>query len=163
MLYAGAIWAFSLQQIINRAYYSIHDTKTPLYWGVINLLINTAVEIPLLWTPLKESGMAAGTLASFAVQSIAMLFLLNRRVGGMDLQKLATPVAKMLFSAAAMLTACVAVQHLSIYPHRVSRIAWAEQLLILISLGGIVYLALCHLLGIRVLEHLIPQRFRKGE
>jgi putative peptidoglycan lipid II flippase len=163
MLYAAAIWAFSLQQILNRAYYAMHDTKTPLYWGIINLLVNTLVEIPLLWTGLSESGMAAGTLVSFAVQSIAMVFLLNRRVGGIDLHKLAGPVVKMLFSAAAMLTACIAVQYLSIYPHRISRIAWAEQLLILMSLGTAVYLGICHLLGIRVLEHLLPKRLKRDE
>ena len=163
ILYAAAIWAFSLQQILNRAYYAIHDTKTPLYWGIVNLLVNTVVEIPLLWTPLTESGMAAGTLVSFAVQSIAMVFLLNRRVGGMDLQKLTAPLIKMLFAAAAMFAACIAVQHLSIYPHRVSRLAWAEQLFILMSLGTAVYLGICHLLGIRVLEHLLPKRFRKYE
>lgn len=163
MLYAAAIWAFSLQQIINRAYYSIHDTKTPLYWGIINLLINTAVEVPLLWTGLTESGMAAGTLVSFAVQSLAMLFLLNRRIGGLRLGKLLAPVSKMLFAAAAMLAACLAVQHLSVYPHHQGRIAWAEQLFILMTLGIAVYLGICQLLGISIIEHVVPARFRKDE
>ncbi|HEY1685091.1 MAG TPA: murein biosynthesis integral membrane protein MurJ [Tepidisphaeraceae bacterium] len=163
MLYAAAIWAFSLQQILNRAYYAIHDTKTPLYWGIVNLLINTAVEVPLLWTGLSESAMAAGTLVSFAVQSIAMVFMLNRRVGGINLQQLAGPVVKMLIASAAMLAACLAVQHLSFYPHHEGKIAWAEQLLILMTLGTAVYGIICHLLGMSVLEHVIPQRFRKAE
>ena len=50
-----------------------------------------------------------------------MTFLLNRRIGGLDLQKLTLPLFKMLFAAAAMLAACVAVQHLSIYPHHDGR------------------------------------------
>ena len=32
--YAGAIWAFSLLQIINRAYYALHDTITPLVLSI---------------------------------------------------------------------------------------------------------------------------------
>src|SRR5207248_563246 len=58
--YAGAIWAFSLLQNINRAYYAIHDTVTPLVMAIVNIVINLVVEIPLLWW-LGEAGMAVGT------------------------------------------------------------------------------------------------------
>ena len=77
-IYSAAIWAFSLQQILNRAYYALHDTTTPLIWGVVNLTINTLVEIPLLWTGLHECGMAVGTLVSFAIQAVVMLWMLDR-------------------------------------------------------------------------------------
>ena len=48
LFYAGGIWAFSLLQIVNRAYYAVHDTVTPLVMSVANIAINLAVEIPLL-------------------------------------------------------------------------------------------------------------------
>ena len=47
-IYSAAIWAFSLQQILNRAYYALHDTMTPLIWGIVNLaseLINQDDEV----------------------------------------------------------------------------------------------------------------------
>lgn len=158
ILYAAAIWAFSLQQILNRAYYAIHDTKTPLYWGIINLVINTVVEVPLLWSPLTESGMAAGTLVSFAIQSIAMVFLLDRTVGGLNLKKLLKPVSKMLLASAAMLTLCLLAQHAPGYPHTATKFAWTKQLLLLMSIGTITYFGICHLLGIAVISYLLPQR-----
>ena len=58
-IYAGAIWAFSLLQIINRAYYAVHDMTTPLAMSAVNLAINVAVEVPLLWV-MGEAGMAVG-------------------------------------------------------------------------------------------------------
>jgi len=82
--YASAIWAFSLLQIINRAYYSLHDTKTPFVMAVVNIVLNLVVEIPLLWTKLGEAGMAAGTCVSFIIQAIIMLWMLDRRVGDLD-------------------------------------------------------------------------------
>ncbi|MGN6506579.1 MAG: murein biosynthesis integral membrane protein MurJ, partial [Tepidisphaeraceae bacterium] len=49
MVYAGGIWAYSMLQVINRAYYALHDTMTPLIASGVNILVNLAVEIPLLW------------------------------------------------------------------------------------------------------------------
>src|SRR5260221_4814895 len=56
-IYSSAIWAFSIQQVLNRAFYALHDMRTPLWTTAVNLAINLAVEIPLLWTPLGESAM----------------------------------------------------------------------------------------------------------
>src|SRR5205814_7097809 len=92
--YSAAIWAFSLQQILNRAYYALHDTTTPLIWGIVNLAINTIVEIPLIWTNLGEAGMAVGTCVSFAIQALIMLWMLDRREGGLGLRESASPIIK---------------------------------------------------------------------
>src|SRR5690606_15999790 len=94
--YAAAIWAFSLQQILNRAYYALHDTLTPLILSIVTLVVNLAVELPLIWTPLREAGMAAGTTVSFSLQAIVMIYLLSRRVGGMGLRSSIAPVARMV-------------------------------------------------------------------
>ncbi len=80
----AAIWAFCLLQIVNRAYYALHDTMTPLVMSVVNIVLNLVVEIPLLWW-LGEAGMAVGTLVSFAIQAVVMLWMLDRRVGGLGL------------------------------------------------------------------------------
>jgi putative peptidoglycan lipid II flippase len=79
MIYAGAIWAFGLQQILNRAFYALHDARTPLVWTAVNLLLNLVVEIPLAFTPLGESAMAMGTLVSFLITTSAMLLILARK------------------------------------------------------------------------------------
>ncbi|MGD0387628.1 MAG: murein biosynthesis integral membrane protein MurJ, partial [Tepidisphaeraceae bacterium] len=63
IFYSAAIWAFSLQQVLNRGYYALHDTMTPLVMSILTIAINTAVEIPLAFTKLGEAGIAAGTLA----------------------------------------------------------------------------------------------------
>ena len=62
-LWQAAIWAFSLQQIVNRAYYSLRDTFTPLVMSIVTLAVNLLVELPLLWTPLAEAGMEALSMA----------------------------------------------------------------------------------------------------
>ncbi len=162
-IYSSAIWAFSMLQIVNRGFYSLHDAKTPLRWTIYNLSINLIVEVPLLWTRLGESGMAVGTLVSFAVQSIAMLWILDGRVGGMDLKRSARPIAVMVISSLGMFAACLAVRYSPIYPHHVGRLWWAVQLAELMVTGGAVYFVLCAAMGIDVMAHVRKGRRQKAE
>ncbi|MGD0541015.1 MAG: murein biosynthesis integral membrane protein MurJ, partial [Tepidisphaeraceae bacterium] len=50
VFYSAAIWAFSMQQILNRAYYALHDMMTPLILSIVTICVNTVVEIPLSFT-----------------------------------------------------------------------------------------------------------------
>jgi len=150
VFYASAIWAFSLQQVLNRAYYALHDTVTPLTLAVITIAVNTALEIPLSFTRLGEAGIAAGTLASFAIQAIVMLIILDRKVGGLGLGSIARNTVKMLAACAAMGAACVGVQQLAQYPHASTPIAAAAQIAILITVGAATYLISCAALGLRI-------------
>jgi putative peptidoglycan lipid II flippase len=159
--YAGAIWAFSLLQIVNRAYYALHDTTTPLVMSAVNLVINVAVELPLLWV-MGESGMAVGTLVSFVIQVLVMLWMLDRRLGGLGLGTLATPTIKMLVATLVMGLVCWGVRYVPGFPHSNTRAAWATQLVLLIGVGGIVYCATCWMLGVEVMTHLVPRRRRKA-
>jgi len=153
-LYAAAIWAFSLQQILNRAYYALHDTTTPLVLGIANLLINLIVEIPLLWTGLAEAGMAAGTLVAFSLQAVVMVWMLDRRSGGLGLAQSLPAILKMLAATAAMIAACVLVRRLGFYPSAATKSAAAIQLSLLVATGGLVYFAVCAAMGMNVLDNL---------
>lgn len=157
-IYAAAIWAFSLQQILNRAYYALHDTTTPLVLGIANLAINLVVEIPLLWTPLGEAGMAAGTLVAFSVQALVMVWMLDRRSGGLGLSASLPVIAKMLIATAAMGIACWAVRELPFYPDGQTKAAAAVQLAILMLTGGATYFLACAAMGMDVLEHVRRRR-----
>jgi putative peptidoglycan lipid II flippase len=161
LFYSAAIWAFSLQQILNRAYYALHDTMTPLVMSAVTLTVNLLVELPLVWTKLGEAGMAAGTLVSFAAQAVVMLILLDRRVGGLGLRKSASTVVKMIVATALMTAACVMVQRVPGYPQGDSRLVWAVQMVILRGVGALVYLGACWGMGVGVMEHLFPRRTLK--
>ena len=156
-VYAVAIWAFSLLQIVNRAYYAVHDTRTPFVMSVVMIAINLAVELPLLWTPLAESAMAVGTVASFAVQAVVMLLMLDRKVGGLELRRLAGPVGRMLLATLVMGAACWLLKRTPLYPTGDDRLTWALQLLVLVTAGAATYLGACWALGVGM-SHLLPRR-----
>lgn len=158
LFYSAAIWSFGLLQILNRAYYAMHDTFTPLLMSALNLVLNLVVELPLVWTHLGEAGMAVGTLVSFIIQSLLTLYLLDRRVGGLGLSKSLMPILKMLLATGVMWGACVLVKYVPGYPHNASRLAWLLQLLILMTTGSVVYFGTCAITGVGIVQHLLPKR-----
>jgi putative peptidoglycan lipid II flippase len=160
-VYAGAIWAFSMLQIINRAYYAVHDTMTPLVMSIVNIALNLVFEIPLLWW-LGESAMAVGTLVSFAIQAVVMLLMLDRRLGGIGLGQLVTPTLKMLLSTAAMAAALVGLKFSPLYPHGQTRWIWSTQLASMLTVGAAVYFLASHLLGLDTFRQLVPARHRRS-
>jgi putative peptidoglycan lipid II flippase len=158
-VYAGAIWAFSVLQIINRAYYAVHDTVTPLVMSIVNIVANLVVEIPLLWW-LGEAGMAVGTLVSFSLQAVVMLLMLDRRVGGLGLREILLPSLKMIAATIVMGTVLWAVKSSPLYPHGVGRVAWSMQLALLLAAGAGVYLLASYLMGLDTFRQLIASRRR---
>lgn len=160
-VYAGAIWAFSLLQIVNRAYYAIHDMKTPLVMSAINIVLNLVVEIPLLWW-LGESAMAVGTLVSFSIQTVVMLILLDRKVGGLELGTLARPVAKMLLATAIMGLVLWLVRLSPVYGTGTGRMVWTCQLCLMLAVGSVTYLLTCYALKLETLTHLLHPRRDHG-
>lgn len=162
VFYSSAIWAFSLLQIVNRAYYALHDTRTPLVMSIVNIAINLIVELPLVWSGLGEAGMAVGTCVSFAIQAVVMLWILDRRIGGLELRRSAASVVKMLIAALIMGAACLAVERLPFFPRGESKLTWMVQLSSLMGVGAVVYLGLCTAMGIPILQHAMPKRFRRG-
>ncbi len=161
LFYSTAIWAFSLLQIVNRAYYALHDTRTPLVMSLVNISLNIVVEIPLIWTRLGEAGMAVGTSVSFAVQALVMLYLLDRRIGGMNLRQILPSIGKMIVAMCVMTIACLLVERVPGYPRGQSKLAAAMQLLIVMSVGGTTYCGTCALLGVEVLTQILPRRLRR--
>jgi putative peptidoglycan lipid II flippase len=159
-VYAGGIWAFSLLQIINRAYYALHDTMTPLVMSAVNVVVNVAIELPLLWW-LGEAGMAVGTLVSFSLQAAVMLWMLDRRVQGLGLRTIVLPALKMLAATALMGGALWLAKVSPLYPKGSSRLAWTGQLAVMIALGAAVYLAVCRALGVTTMEQMLPRRLRR--
>ena len=154
IIYSSAIWAFSLQQILSRAYYALQDTRTPLIWAGVNLGINLVVELPLIFTPLRESGMAVGTMVSFAIQAVAMTLMLSRRIGGIGLRGEARNLTVMVLASMGMGLTCWAITQLPWWPTGTGKALWATQLATLMLTGALSYGVLCRIGGIDVLSML---------
>ncbi|MCH2139401.1 MAG: murein biosynthesis integral membrane protein MurJ [Phycisphaerales bacterium] len=77
--YATSIWAYMLSQILTRAFYARDEVMTPVRVAVGMVGLNLMLNIILIWTPLREAGLAWSTAICAALQSAILLWLLNRR------------------------------------------------------------------------------------
>ena len=88
LFYAFGLVAFSIVEIVSRAFYALHDTRTPVVVGVIAMSLNLVFSLlfsdlfrRIGWAP--HGGLAlANSLATY-LEAFALLFLMRRRLGGL--------------------------------------------------------------------------------
>jgi len=89
--------------LLMRGFYALHDTKTPLKIGLFSIVFNVALSaifILLFKLPVWSLGISASLAAS--VDTLFLLFLLDRKIKRFDRNQLLLPILKMLCSAFVM-------------------------------------------------------------
>jgi putative peptidoglycan lipid II flippase len=75
--FAPAIWAYSLNHVLTRAFYAKGDTVTPMKLAVGAVVLNFALNCTLIW-PLREAGLAWSTAISATLQCAILMLLCGR-------------------------------------------------------------------------------------
>ncbi len=78
--YAPAIWAYSLNHVLTRAFYARGDTMTPMRVSMALVGVNLLCNVALIW-PLREAGLAWSSCITAALQCGVLLWLLRRIAG----------------------------------------------------------------------------------
>lgn len=161
-----AIFTQAAVQLIVRAFYAIHDTKTPFYAGVSAVTINIALAIFLTfrlgWGVI---GLAAANSISSLIQTLLLLIALDRKLERFDRKALFLPLGKM--SVAAFLMAIflwLPMQFLDRFVLDTTRTLNLIILTFLASItGSVVYFALSKLLQIQELHAYLGLARRIGQ
>ncbi len=104
MFYAPGLVAHSAIEIVTRAFYALHDTRTPVYIGVVAMVANVVLSLSLIG-PMQIAGLAlANSIAAFAEMSL-LLWFLRPRVGGLGGARTWVALGKSGLAAAAMAAA----------------------------------------------------------
>ncbi len=87
--YASGLVGHSIVEIISRAFYALHDTRTPVIVGVIAMSLNIALSFGfaalfsvLGWMP--HGGLAFALSLSTTLEAIALIVIMRRRLGGLQ-------------------------------------------------------------------------------
>lgn len=139
--YCLGIVGYSAQQILNRGYYAISDTKTPVTINMGILLLNIVLSI-LLVGPLAERGLALAYSLSGLVSMIVLYLGLQRKIGSMGSRSLLKSSMQSLLASLLMaVVVSFAVQGLENLWDMSNKLAQVGQVLIGICLGALVYAA----------------------
>jgi len=105
--YAAGLIGHSLVEITARAFYALHDTKTPVLVGIAAMGLNMlfSVGFALLfaeigWMPL--GGLALANSLATALEAIALLVMMRRRLGGLHSKKIALSAVQGMIASLVM-------------------------------------------------------------
>ncbi|MFH1116058.1 MAG: murein biosynthesis integral membrane protein MurJ [Pseudomonadota bacterium] len=99
--YTVGLWAYSGLKVVNQAFFSMKDTRTPVYASIGALTVNLAGGL-LLMGPMRQGGLALATSVAAAANLLILFIILTRRLGGPPDVGLATALVKFSAAAAAM-------------------------------------------------------------
>jgi putative peptidoglycan lipid II flippase len=161
--YAAGLVGQSVVEILSRAFYSLHDTKTPVTVGVIAMSLNivfsllfSALFIRIGWAP--HGGLALANSFATALEMVGLLVLMRRRLNGLDGAQV---LSGWLQAGAASLAMCAALWAWNIkFPGLPTWLAAAGG----VTVGGIVYGAMVLALGVQEVRSLVKElvlRLRK--
>jgi putative peptidoglycan lipid II flippase len=104
---AIGIFAEACFILVARAFYAMHDTTTPLRIALLSLAVHTIISAFLIvvlarYTDVPVSFLGLGSSISSIFSFFTLMWLFNKRVGGLGSKRLLLPVAKIVVAAAAM-------------------------------------------------------------
>ena len=140
--YAVAIWSYSINHILIRAFYARREPMTPVRIAIGMVLLNLTLNLALVFTtPLGVAGLAWSTAICAMIQSLILGRVLASRSGKLADRLVVGSVMKTIICTAAMLVAVVV--SMNVIPFEVITGAWFSAFVELSSLaviGGAVFI-----------------------
>ncbi|MDX9870840.1 MAG: murein biosynthesis integral membrane protein MurJ [Clostridia bacterium] len=87
LFYCIGLFAYSAIQLLNRVFYALQDTRTPVTVGILTILINIALNFWLIGS-LAHGGLALAYSLAGIVNMIGLLVVLRIRIGSIDGRKM---------------------------------------------------------------------------
>ena len=99
--YAVAVFAHAGIEILSRGFYAIADTRTPVFFAVMALIVNAALAAALVG-PFGLRGLAAATSAAALIEFVLLFIALARRLGSMRGRGIGTSLLRTAAATAVM-------------------------------------------------------------
>lgn len=95
---APGLVAFSMVNVLARAFFALGDTRTPMKVSVFCLTLNLLLALSLVWR-FKQGGLGIANTVTSLVNVALLLFALRRKLKTLDMAGLRKPVGQLLFLA----------------------------------------------------------------
>jgi putative peptidoglycan lipid II flippase len=145
-LFALGLPAHSVVEIVVRAFYAMHDTRTPVAVGIGAMGLNVVLSLAFIGAFQAAGWMALGGLAlsnslATTLEMVVLIAIIRRRLSGLEGQRMASSLARIAVSAAVMGVVAGVVAWM---------LAGSSALLVgglAVAAGVVVYVAVSLLLG----------------
>lgn len=147
-LYAVGIVGMGIKEVIDRAFYSLKDTKRPAVIGVIVMVVNIGTSLLLLQI-MDAYGIPLGNSISTLTGALVLAILLRRKIGAFGGKKLFGVVLKIAV-ACIIMTAIVLPSTILLesFTSGIAMVDRAIQLAVPAGVGALVYFASTYFLKV---------------
>ena len=101
VFYSIALFAHAGIEILSRGYYALSDTRTPVAFAVVSMIVNLVLSLVLVW-PFGIKGLAAALSVATIVEFTLLIRNLERRLGGLDAGHLVFSLTRTIVSSVLM-------------------------------------------------------------
>ena len=101
LFYTSGLWAYSGLKVVTQAFFSLKDTKTPLWVSIGAVITNVGVGLALMG-PMRHGGLAFATAISAAFNVSILFFILVRRIGFFPISNFGMSLTKTLAASTVM-------------------------------------------------------------
>lgn len=88
--YAIGMFVYLGRDVLVRVFYALNDGDTPFRISIVNIFINAVLDF-LLVKPFGAPGLVLATVGVNVISMVTMLWILNRRLGGLSLRSWSMP------------------------------------------------------------------------
>jgi putative peptidoglycan lipid II flippase len=105
--YAAGLVGHSVMEVLARAFYALHDTKTPVMVGIVAMSLNVAFSFGFAalfsqigWQP--HGGLALANSLATALETVGLLVLMRKRLNGLEGHRILSGVWQSALGAGVM-------------------------------------------------------------
>lgn len=154
LFFAPAMVAYGLRDILNKAFYAVKDTKTPMINSFMGIIINIIINIFIV-KYMQVSGLTLATSISAIITTILMLMSLNKKLKGINLREVFITFMKILFSSIIMSILLFFINEKCTMFFGMNTKGSIITLIISFVLGSLVYFISIYLLGIKEFKYFV--------
>jgi putative peptidoglycan lipid II flippase len=101
MFYAPGLLGYSAVKIASPTFYSLRDSRTPVTISIVSVLVNLVLNLTLVRV-MGFRGLALGTAIAAIINAVALLWLLGRRLRGLEGARILVAFTKITVASIAM-------------------------------------------------------------
>lgn len=153
MAYAPGLMFVGVSRVVVPAFYSMKDTRTPVWVSFWTLIVNLLAGLVLMQY-FSHVGLAIALTLASLFNAVILTVLLRRRVGSLSLHALAGSLVRTVPALILMGITTWVILGFGVWEDAAYRLQNGMILAAAVFSGGIVYLTACRLFGVSVVSEL---------
>lgn len=147
VLYSPTMVAYGVRDVLNRAFYSAKDTKTPMIYSVVGVVINIILSA-VLYRYMSVPGLTLSSSISSVVITLMLLIQMNKKFKGIAFSSMIKTLGKISIASIIMGIVVYFIKKIFLINMSAAFIVNSMILLICAIIGMVLYFALVYFLKI---------------